>query len=282
MGSKEINILIAVAHPDDESIWVGGLIYELSRLKAVRVHVVSLTGDPIRNQEFYSALNIAGCNSSYAPEGIQVNPHIKISKVIQRLEIGLGVLGINCEEIDLVITHSPYGDEHCNPHHSQLSEEIFQWAHSHSLIYGFFSCIPLLGVELQPLLNNLMRNGTLQILNFSKCKHLFWRKYSQKYRNRRPDYYLQFQICSQVKGAMLNCYQSIDLIEHESGYASFTLGVESLYLQGTGSIQFIGELFSRMQIPGSKDLFLLDWRSQSVWRRILNRFNKLRNTWRIY
>ena len=39
-----IQIVFVVCHPDDEAIWIGGLLQELSEIPYVRAYVVCLSG----------------------------------------------------------------------------------------------------------------------------------------------------------------------------------------------------------------------------------------------
>ena len=58
---------------------------------------------------------------------------------------GLSILGLKINDIDLLITHSPFGDEHMNPHHIQASKELFEWTYAHKISFGFFSCLFSIG-----------------------------------------------------------------------------------------------------------------------------------------
>ena len=43
------NVVFVVAHPDDESLWVGGLLNFLNETKSAEPHVICMTG---RQHEF--------------------------------------------------------------------------------------------------------------------------------------------------------------------------------------------------------------------------------------
>src|SRR6266404_8308049 len=62
MPIRRYGIVFAVCHPDDEAIWIGGLLHELSEIPYVQAYVICLSGrDPNspRGQEFEAARRVA-------------------------------------------------------------------------------------------------------------------------------------------------------------------------------------------------------------------------------
>lgn len=231
------DIVFAVCHPDDEALWVGGLLHELSRFDFLKVHVLCLSGldaaSP-RMAEFDAARAAAG----YAGGVILGKPlrdaNQPLPPLAPILEEGLKTLGI--VRPALVITHSPFGDEHRNPHHRQAFGELLAWSRATANPFGFFSCAAVPHYNHVPVLEALRRNGTLQLVNMFRCagRLPFWRKAdpSLKHYRHAPCWLLQFQVDAAAKARVLNAYSSIGLGEHREGYAFFTSAVEQLYLFG--------------------------------------------------
>ena len=110
---------------------------------------------------------------------------------------GLSILGLKIKDIDLLITHSPFGDEHMNPHHMQASRELYKWSFKNGISFGYFSCLPLNNAFLKPILRNNFRKGKYGILNFSKCEYSISNKLLKilRFRNwRYPKFYTQWAI----------------------------------------------------------------------------------------
>ena len=62
-SARKFNLVFAVCHPDDEALWVGGLLCELARLPFVNAYVVCLSGkdeQSPRMKEFEAARQVSG------------------------------------------------------------------------------------------------------------------------------------------------------------------------------------------------------------------------------
>jgi len=257
------NLVFVVCHPDDEALWIGGLIHALSGFPFLRVFVVCLSGaDPAspREAEFRAAQEVAGYADGVVLGG-KLRPALEpLPSVAATTEDGLRRLGLSHDDVAVVITHSPYGDEHINPHHRQAYIELLRWSSEQAVPFGYFSCVAIPYFLHAPMLRNVKRAGSLHLLAFARCTPTAdlsagrvspdWLDYLAP-----PDFYLQFLTDSSGKQRMLNCYRSIDLPKHAAGYAAFTSPCESLYLFGDRALAPFNELIEQMDVPGASDLF---------------------------
>jgi LmbE family N-acetylglucosaminyl deacetylase len=279
--SQTFNIVFAVCHPDDEALWVGGLLYELSKFSAIRAYVVCLSGHDAqspRESEFLEAKKIAGYR-----DGVVLGSKLRaaldpLKSIDETFEEGLRHLNLKTDGIDLLITHSPYGDEQKHPHHAQAHRELRSWARRTHVPFGFFSCLPIPFYLHQAILHTPKRLGSLQLLNFSKCSSstrrllkIIHHKDLKKYW-RAPKYYLQFLTDLSVKLRMLGCYRSTKLDVFQAGYATFDNPCEALYILDDAGLAPFEYLFDRMEIPEHPDLFSIP----SLPFRISNRIRRWR------
>lgn len=276
IATKSTRVVFVVCHPDDEALWAGGLISCLAGIKSFDVHVICISGanDPSpRKIEFGKAQKICGYFSGTVVGdtlGPASNP---IKSLRDKISDGLHDLKITCSDIDLLFTHSPYGDEHAHPHHIQACEELYAWAKKHKVPFGFFSCVPLPNSYLKPELRNMKRLGSLQLLNYAMCKYSLTRKlfrWIEKRPWRYPILYTQWLVDGKAKERMLNCYNSVGLDQHMKGYAMFTSNVESLYVFDQRGVDVIKDLIQLMETPGSEDLFPGVWTDLGIKSKIIN------------
>ncbi len=167
--------MLNVCHPDDEALWFGGLLYELSRFKKLEVYVICISGGggskkTVREKEFLQYKNIANYK-----DGIVIKRKLneavkKLENISEKINLGLKKLNLSFTEIELIITHSPYGDEHRHSHHIQMSKEIFNFSRNKKIPFGFFSCLPLPRTSHIPYLRSMISLNKFDALNFSKCK----------------------------------------------------------------------------------------------------------------
>jgi len=117
MGSKDqnYNLLFVVCHPDDEALWVGGLVESLSTFQFLKVYVLCLSGvdaQSTRESEFYAARQVAGYTAGVVM-GDRLRPATEpLTNIAYTVEHGIKKLNLEIGDISLLITHSPYGDEH--------------------------------------------------------------------------------------------------------------------------------------------------------------------------
>ena len=88
-------VLFVVAHPDDESLWIGGMLKFLSDRQEVDPYVLCVTGrhHPQRNNEFNKALDIAGIKNSFvAEEEIPNRGGIPLSNLQESIDTGISAM----------------------------------------------------------------------------------------------------------------------------------------------------------------------------------------------
>lgn len=254
-------IVVVVCHPDDEALWVGGLINALSKFPRIEVSVICLSGkDELssRELEFLRAKELARYSHGVVLGGPLRAANDPLPDIPATVGIGLRLLGIVADEISLLLTHSPYGEEHMHPHHRQAFNELSAWAVQCKIPFGYFSCLPMPLGKLQPLLVSMRRSGEFQVINFAKCTYPLIDRVSAFFRKGGeilPKYYLQFLVDMTAKRSMLNCYQSIGIEKHEAGYAMFTSNCESIYLNDENSLKAFTYAMSEMSVPGCENLF---------------------------
>ncbi len=253
------DIVFAVCHPDDEALWVGGLLHELSCFEFLNIHVVCLSGRDLtspRMAEFEAARTVAGYAAGIVLGKPLRDANQALPPLAPILEEGMKTLGI--AKPALVVTHSPFGDEHRNPHHRQAFGELLAWSRARDLPFGFFSCAAIPYYRHVPVLEALRRKDTLHLANMFRCQSRlpFWRRLDPGLRHYRhaPRWLLQFQIDGAAKTRMLETYQSIGLGEHREGYAFFTSVIEQLYLFGALP-PAIRALLDAMPAPTAGSLF---------------------------
>ena len=259
------NILIVVCHPDDEALWIGGLIHAISMINNFSVNVICLNGAgskeaSIREIEFYKCQKIAGYRRGIVLEGDLKSALTKIENLEEKIEFGLKEINLQKKDINLVITHSPYGDEHRHPQHIQCSKELYKICKKNKIEYGYFSRIPLPNIKHIPYLKTPKRLNELQALNFSKCKSGFLGNLMRLLNIKPywyPKYYCQWLVSKEIKEKMMMSYKSTGLESFKSGYASFNNFTESLYLDSKKGIKILENILNVMDTPnGWSDIFI--------------------------
>lgn len=255
--ARTYNLVFAVCHPDDEALWIGGLLCELARLPFIKAYVVCLSGKDEhspRTEEFEAARAVAGYAGGVVlgfPLRPAPDPLPDTSRTLQE---GLALLGLQEKDVDLVITHPSYGDEHKHPHHRQAFSEIGKWCAATDVPFGFFSCLPLTWLRHIPFAADLRRSGTLHLLNAAHCEAIFSREHYDAdpgltSQFELPKYYLQFLTDAAAKARMLDCYRSIGLEQHEHGYAMFTTACEAIYLRDDRAFEPWRAVIEAMGVP---------------------------------
>jgi LmbE family N-acetylglucosaminyl deacetylase len=235
------NLLYIVAHPDDESLWVGGTISALNKSEGYNTYVLCLWGlleqpDEFREESFYKATE--GCKGSYVFMG---------GNGEHPIEPGLDVLKLSPKDVDLVITHPPYGDEHQHPHHKITHIESRGWANDHDVPLSCFSFFAM-PFKYEQIAIRAKRNDDLHLLNLFRV--------NKSDANRRfkfyPDYFVQFLVNIKDRNDMLSNYKSIDVEEHKRGYFGWTSNCEGYYLTDAG-LDVFSELIDSMPTPTNSE-----------------------------
>lgn len=118
---KEKKALIIVAHPDDETLWAGGIILDNFSWKW---NIVTLTreSDKERSEKFDKVLNFLGAKGKMGdmddgPEQIPLDiPDVK--KIILSL--------LDERTFDVIITHHPRGEYTRHRRHEETSAAVIQ------------------------------------------------------------------------------------------------------------------------------------------------------------
>lgn len=117
------NGAIVVAHPDDETLWAGGLIASFPGAWTVIACSIPKS-DPIRAWKFFDACAALDAKARLLP--YPENPG--------RLLDGLNVLDLT--PFDVVVTHNANG-EYGHPHHVQVHRAVTALAPDKSFTFGW-------------------------------------------------------------------------------------------------------------------------------------------------
>jgi hypothetical protein len=271
--SRIYRIVFVVCHPDDEAIWVGGLLYELSRFQNMRVYVICLSGrDPNspREREFDRArreANYAGGIVMGFPLRPAGHP---LPNTAETVVDGLKVLGLAEDDVDLLITHPCYGDEFCHPHHKQANGELKAWTAKSNIPFGYFSCLPVPFFHHTPLMNEVHRggSGTFHLIQLSRCSHALSRQERDAtvtpvmFRGGTlpmfedcPRYYIQFAADAAAKARIVGSYVSVDIPAHTRNYTMLTNPCEAVYLMDKRGLEPFDSVLEQMKVPVALELF---------------------------
>jgi len=227
-----VEILLVVAHPDDEVIWCGSTMYEFTKLNNVNVNVINLWGileppgsmqaiqpgykdidrkdqfnDVCRNMNYSKYHAITDVDTPVFKGMRQTNDNIE-----REFEKALKLLDIN---IDLMITHSYYGDERGHPGHIATHNFANNYCKKYNIPFTFFSVMQI-PVSHTPVKTGTYRTNDLHLVSYSKCDdNLF---------------HIQFQGNLSKKLESLRLYKAIDFDIHYNCYAAFSLVTEGFYM----------------------------------------------------
>jgi hypothetical protein len=255
--SSPLRIVFAVCHADDEALWAGALLHGLSQFADLELEVICFSGGGIRAAEFAGAREVAGYAAGVVLD-LPLRPALEpLPDTGTLTEKGLEELGRETRDVDLLVTHSPYGDEHVNPHHRQAFRELRKWSSRHDVPFGYFTTVASPFALHRSLLTDLRRHGTLHALQFARCRPtprglLLSREWRALARFR---YFAQFLGDHDAKRRMLECYPSVDLTAFEAGYAMYTSACESIYVQDERGGAVIRRILAAMSVPSPVDLF---------------------------
>lgn len=246
-----IDILLIVAHPDDEVIWFGSSLYELIRLGDINVNVINLWGileppgsmqavtpgykDIDRKEQFYEVCK----NMNYSKYHIITDVDTPVYKrmpqtdenILREFNKALNIINLN--KIDLIVTHSYYGDEHKHPGHIITHRFSKNYADRNNIPFSFFSMLQIPNITHKSLLRTSYRKNDLHILNFSQCDNGL--------------YYIQFQGNLKKKLESLKLYKAVDFQKHYDGYIGFSMVTEGLYFE-KDAMNVIKKIVKKMDI----------------------------------
>jgi LmbE family N-acetylglucosaminyl deacetylase len=120
-GLSPKNVVVIVAHPDDETLWAGGTILSNPGWNSF---VISLCRgkDPDRSVRFHNALKILNCEGIMGdmddgPEQLPLN-ETEVERII------LDLLPAN--HFDLIVTHSPAGEYTRHLRHEETGSSVIK------------------------------------------------------------------------------------------------------------------------------------------------------------
>ena len=113
------NCAVIVAHPDDETLWAGGLMLMHPNVKWIIV-TLCRKSDPDRAPKFFNGLEKLGAEGFMAdlddgPEQMPLDSN-KVQKTIELL--------LPSNRFDLVITHSPSGEYSRHLRHEETAKAV--------------------------------------------------------------------------------------------------------------------------------------------------------------
>ena len=118
------SVVVIVAHPDDETLWVGGTILKNPQWN---YFIISLSRkhDKNRSTKFHKALKILGA------QGIMGNLDDEPEqKPLKNKEVEQNILGLLPQKhFDLIITHSPKGEYTKHLRHEEVSRAVINLWH---------------------------------------------------------------------------------------------------------------------------------------------------------
>jgi len=124
---------LIVAHPDDETLWAGGLVLRTASQIYWTVVCCSIPRlDPIRVQKFQAACSALRVRKTIVIQQVETKPPQLLPYLDQELPLRLP------QAVDMVVTHGIAG-EYGHVHHCQLGEWIRRNVH-----------LPVVSIALRP------------------------------------------------------------------------------------------------------------------------------------
>ncbi len=123
--STLLNVCIIVAHPDDETLWAGGIVLMQPRW---RCFVMSLcrANDPDRAPKFKQALSTLGAIGTVADMDDSPEQHpLSLRKIKKNIMAGIGP-----PLYDLILTHGPNGEYTRHRRHEEVSRAVLELVQS--------------------------------------------------------------------------------------------------------------------------------------------------------
>lgn len=133
MRLKGNNVLVVVAHPDDESLYFFGGLKLLSQFSNVTVLCVTHPKNSERGAEFLEA-----CLSLQVRCEFLEMSDDGIDTLLPDFQKELSRFLLN-KQFDLIVTHPPHGGEKPHPHHLQIFLAVFQRCLNSQIRFAFFS-----------------------------------------------------------------------------------------------------------------------------------------------
>ena len=245
-------VLFVVAHPDDESLWVGGILNLLNQTEVVDVSVLCMTGgrDPERSASFKKVMDILNISSWHHVQNELVRVGgVLIDSAEQILEQGIVSLG--SIDYDLIVTHAFYGDEHLHVQHKQLYNVVRSHCTNNNIAFSYFSFMTIPYFAMTTNQTSAKRINKTHLVNDMHCHPLEGIRYDLKV----PHKYYQYKVDSELKDRLLQCYTSIDLEEHQRGYYAWDSSIEGFYTEDEKASQIFDEVNNTFLVPAEASCF---------------------------
>jgi LmbE family N-acetylglucosaminyl deacetylase len=118
-GTSLKNIVIIVAHPDDETLWAGGTILDNPDWNCL-ILTLCRRSDPDRSLRFYNAVKVLNCKGVMGDldDGPDQRPldESEVEKAILEL--------LPSKHFDLIITHNPAGEYTRHRRHEETGRSV--------------------------------------------------------------------------------------------------------------------------------------------------------------
>lgn len=227
------NILIITAHPDDEIIWFGSTIFELNKIENINISIICLWGileppgsmkaimsgykDIDRKKQFCDVCELFSINKFFIITEVDSLVYKNINQTYDNIlhEFNKVLNIIDLKNIDMIISHSFYGDERKHNGHIITHNFAKKYCNDNNIPFSFFSILQIPDLNHKSILKNTYKLNDLHIINYSICNNNL--------------FYILFQGNLKKKIEALNLYKAINVNEHIKYIMSCTVGTEGLY-----------------------------------------------------
>ena len=256
-----MNILLATAHPDDEVMWLGSTLYELSKLENINIYCICFWGilekpgsmrsvtpgykDIDRKEQFYQVSKAMNFKNSYiiTETSYEVKQQERQKNEVIENEFlnALNKINLKIDNINLLITHSYYGDERKHPHHIRLYDFFSEYTLNKNIPFGFFSILKIPNVPHIPTLIHTIRKNELHILSIEKITN------QNLNISNKPEFLIEFQGNLTKKLETLKLYKAVDFNKHYNDYTGFSIINEKLYVNVEG-FKIINNIINKLKL----------------------------------